>query len=609
MSANPGPWSARLDALQGQLRRAGLDAALIGPSANLRYFLGVDWPVTQRLVLLVVPAGGKPCLVTPAFSLSRAAHVPDTVLRAGWQDGDDAVRLALDALPSGGSLALAAAPDLHADVLIALSDRVTVSRWADASGLIAPVRLRKSDTERAVLAEAARRADTALRLLLAGRVIGQTERELAERLGALLAAQEMPADSIHVRVAAGSNSADLYHESGDTRIRPNSAVLIDLSGAYQGYQADVTRTIATGTPGATLARAYQAVARASEAAFADVRPGAAASHIDRVTREVIERAGFGRYFIHRAGHGIGLELHEGPSLDSANDSLLAPGMAFSIQPGVYLPGEFGVRVEGVGLVTDTGSQRLNEPQPELPVITGVTGGRQRSPARREPGHAQPRRRRRRRRREEGLMASDDEEPGSVDLVDVLSGTGAGTAVAGLRAARGAVRRSAQQAADAIFRPADARGLTEGERLTLGGFVSALTGVSGAPEYYYDWALRAGAEPRVITLVRGLGEEAARPGPYGVPIEPQLRHESEPGPDLSLPPDAAEALGPRLSAALGYVHTVVLHPRDGRSERVQALLDGGFSAAEASIITQLVCMVSFQLRVVHGLRVLAGEENA
>jgi CMD domain protein len=196
-----------------------------------------------------------------------------------------------------------------------------------------------------------------------------------------------------------------------------------------------------------------------------------------------------------------------------------------------------------------------------------------------------------------------------DLIGTLSGAAGSPALTGLRASRDGVQRSAQQAADALFRPRDSRGLQESTRLQIAGFVSTLAALHTAAAHYFDWADRAGADPAVTALVRETGLQAARSGPYGVHIEAQLHHEAEPGPDLSLPAAAAAALGPRLSAALSYAHTVVLHPRDGRPDRVQALLDGGFSPAQVSILTQLICLVSFQMRVVAGLGGLAGRTDA
>jgi Xaa-Pro dipeptidase len=357
----------RLLALQEQLRLANLDAAVIEPSVNLRYFAGIDWPRTQRCIL-VVPAEGKAALIVPEFTLARVSAVPAEVILLGWSDPRDLIASVVESLPNPASRVRIAVADLRASTLIEIGKRTVVDEWVDSSSMIDGLRIRKDDSELAALAEAAHRADRALEVFVGETFVGRTERDLASRLMVLLIEEGLSAPSVHAMIAAGPASADLHHLAGEARVEPDSPVLIDLSGAYQGYQADVTRTVFAGEPDEVFRRAYEAVVQASRQGFASIRPAVAAGEADRRVRQVIEEAGFGAYFIHRAGHGIGLELHEEPSVEPGNDRLLEEGMAVSVQPAVYLPGRFGIRVEDVGVITASGCERLSASDREVRTV-------------------------------------------------------------------------------------------------------------------------------------------------------------------------------------------------------------------------------------------------
>ncbi|BBB01477.1 putative peptidase [Actinacidiphila reveromycinica] len=359
--------SARLHALQSALRSEGVDAALVGAGADLLYFTGLDLPLTRRLVLLTVPARGEPVLVLPHFE-AAGADVAGVRLRR-VADGEDAMASVLDILPVGPESVLAAAADLPAHVLLEIDRRARVGRWRDAEEFTGPIRLVKDSHEVAALAEAALLADTSIREALATGVAGHSEREIARRVGRRLRANGFDAASVTTLVAAAAHAADLRHRMSDEPIGAGLPVLVDLTARHRGYYADVTRTVHTGVPDGDVGAAFRCVQRVLDASLALIRPGTAASEVERGARETFAAEGLGSHVKHRIGHGIGLELHEGPHLDAGSDTILAEGMAFSLQPGIYVDGRFGIRTEAVVVVTRTGCRLLNEVAAEPWTVT------------------------------------------------------------------------------------------------------------------------------------------------------------------------------------------------------------------------------------------------
>ncbi|MFF7159367.1 M24 family metallopeptidase [Streptomyces sp. NPDC008139] len=353
----PSRLTARLQALQSALRRAVVDAAFIGAGADLLYFTGLDLPLTRRLVLLTVPAHGVPTLVLPHFEAVGADVAGVRVRRVA--DGEDAMAAALDALPDGPDLVVAAAGDLPVRVLLEADRRAQVGRWRDAGEFTGPLRLVKDAAELAALAEAAERADAAISEALAPGIAGRSERDIARLVEERLRAGGFDPASVTTLVAAGAHAADLRHRMGAEPIAVGVPVLVDVTARWQGYYADVSRTAHTGAPSGEVAAAFQCVRRVLDESLALIRPGTAAAEVERRARAAFAAAGFGGHVKHRIGHGVGLELHEGPQLDADSDTLLAEGMVFSLQPGVYVDGGFGVRTEAVAVVTATGCRLLN----------------------------------------------------------------------------------------------------------------------------------------------------------------------------------------------------------------------------------------------------------
>lgn len=365
----------RLDRLAGAARAAGVDVVLVAPGPDLAYLVGHSVPSHERLTLLAVPAAapGDAVMILPA--LERGGWDGSTAEAAGvrfvtWLDGEDPYAALLGEL--GAGVLASAAVDDHLPYLHAfrLQQARPELRMQPAGELIAELRMRKQPFEVDELASVGAAIDRVHRRIGEWLRAGRTENEVAADIAdALVEEGHRTAD--FVIVASGPNGASPHHEASDRVIEAGDPVVVDIGGPNPaGYNSDSTRTylVAGGEPDPEFARVHELVRTAQRAAVDAVRPGATAESIDRAAREVLERAGYGEYFITRTGHGIGLEVHEHPYIVAGNTRALEPGMAFSIEPGVYLPGRFGVRIEDIVVVGDEGAVLMNTSPTELIVV-------------------------------------------------------------------------------------------------------------------------------------------------------------------------------------------------------------------------------------------------
>jgi Xaa-Pro aminopeptidase len=356
----------RLVRVRAEMARRDMDVLLVGPSADLRYLTGLDLRPSERLTLLVVPADGAPRLVMPRFELPGVSGLPPAIIPLPWDDGEDPAP-AVASLLGRAPLSAGISGQTQLRFRFAIEHTAPHLRWMDGDDVLAPVRARKSAAEIAALREASATADRVLADLAGLAIEGMTERELVARIRVLMAAHGN--DPLTSGLAAfGPNSAAPHHESSDRVAAAGDAVIVDFGGARDGYRADVTRTFSVGPPSAELREAHRVVHAANEATFASVRPGVPAQEIDAIARGYITQAGLGDHFTHRLGHGVGLDVHEPPYLVAGAETRLAEGMVFTIEPGVYAPGRFGVRVEDVVLVTADGAERLNRFDRSLRVV-------------------------------------------------------------------------------------------------------------------------------------------------------------------------------------------------------------------------------------------------
>ncbi|HYT29194.1 MAG TPA: M24 family metallopeptidase, partial [Actinomycetota bacterium] len=267
----------------------------------------------------------------------------------------------------GGSMRLAASERMWATHLMALTRELGRADFVPASRVLSRLRSRKDAAELRLLAAAASAADEAFRRLVGDGLEGRSEQDVAKGLSGHLLDAGHGSVGFTI-VGGGPNGASPHHEPAGRVIRQGDAVVLDFGGRVGGYCSDVTRTVSVGEPPEEVREVHDVVHRAQADAFRSVRPGVPAEEVDRAARAVIEEAGFGAEFVHRTGHGIGLEEHEPPYIVAGNGEPLEPGMAFSIEPGIYLPGRFGVRIEDIVVVTADGAKNLNDAPRELLIV-------------------------------------------------------------------------------------------------------------------------------------------------------------------------------------------------------------------------------------------------
>ena len=359
-------------------RALGLDALLIGVGPDLRYLAGYAAMPLERLTMLVVPTAGPATLVVPRLEAAPARGCPAAatghVAVATWEETEDPVALVRGLLPSG-AVRLAVSDRLWALHLLRLQAAIPGAAFEPASGVLRHLRVVKDADEVALLRLAARAADCVIHEVAHGRLVGRTEAEVAREVRERLVGEGHDSAEFAI-VGSGPNSASPHHEASERPIRPGEPIVLDIGGPLGGYGSDVTRTIwvtggdpASG-PDDEFLRLYSVLRAAQAEATHAVRPGVTCERIDLVARELISAAGHGTHFIHRTGHGIGLEGHEDPYIVAGNGEELRPGMAFSVEPGIYLEGRYGARIEDIVVCGEDGPLVLNEASRDLLVVTG-----------------------------------------------------------------------------------------------------------------------------------------------------------------------------------------------------------------------------------------------
>ncbi|MEV5269278.1 aminopeptidase P family protein [Streptomyces werraensis] len=353
-------YKARMDRAARQAADAGLAGLLVAPGPDLVWLTGYAPPaVTERLTLLVLAAGREPVLVVPTLEApdaEKATGAPALALR-DWTDGKDPYALAATLLDDRGRFGVSDnAWALH---LLGLQQALPDTSYVSLTEALPMLRAVKDAAELERLAAAGAAADAAFEEIRNVRFSGRRESEVAADLAALLRRFGHSQVDFTI-VASGPNGADPHHEAGDRRIERGDMVVLDFGGLRDGYGSDTSRTVHVGEPTEEERRVHDLVREAQEAGFRAVRPGAACQDVDRAARAVIADAGYGDHFIHRTGHGIGVTTHEPPYMIEGEERPLVPGMCFSVEPGVYLPGRFGVRIEDIVTVTEDGGRRLND---------------------------------------------------------------------------------------------------------------------------------------------------------------------------------------------------------------------------------------------------------
>ena len=346
-----------------------VDALLITPSPDYAYLLGYRAPAMERLTCLVVPADGEPTLVLPRLEEPLARHelgaLADDLDIVAWDETDDPIRIVQRIV--GSALRVAVQDQMWARFALRLVAALDPAQVVEAGHTMSALRRIKTDEEIAALRSAASAADRAMEAITAERLSGRTEVEVARHIRELLIEAGHDTAEFAI-VASGPNAASPHHVPGDRVITEGDAIVLDIGGTVDGYCSDTSRTAFVGEAPAEFAALYEVLRHAQRAACDAVAPGVPAAAVDAVARDIITEAGYGEAFLHRTGHGIGLETHEEPYIVSSNEEPLVAGNAFSVEPGIYIRAAWGARIEDIVVCTDAGGERLNTSSTDLYLV-------------------------------------------------------------------------------------------------------------------------------------------------------------------------------------------------------------------------------------------------
>lgn len=359
---------ARMERAARAAAAEGLDALLVTPGPDLLWLTGYQpTAITERLTLLVLRTDSDPQLLVPLLERPDAESAAGAVALTitDWRDGSDPYEAAAPLLrPDGTSAVSDSAWAMH---LLGLQRQLPAARYVSVTERLPMLRAVKDASELARLEAAGAAADATFGEIVKVRFAGRRETEVAADLARML--REYGHEQVDFTVVgSGPNGANPHHEAGDRVILDGDMVVLDFGGLKYGYGSDTSRTVCVGEPTAQMQEVHDVVRAAQQAAYEAVRPGIACQEIDRAARRVIAEAGYGEQFIHRTGHGIGMTTHEPPYMVEGEQRPLVPGMCFSIEPGIYLAGRFGVRIEDIVTVTEQGGRRFNNTDRGLTIV-------------------------------------------------------------------------------------------------------------------------------------------------------------------------------------------------------------------------------------------------
>ncbi len=363
----------RLNKLTASLRTGGLDAVILNPGPTLKYLSGLNFHLMERPVVLFVAPDQDPVLVLPELELPKVNLFPYQVQAFAYGENpsewENAFRNAVQSLGLDGKRIGVEPRQLRLLEFRHVKAGAPEADFPDATDVLAGLRLRKDKTEVDAMRKAVRIAQSALEAMILQIKIGMTEKELSSELVMQLlkhgSESEIPFAPI---VSAGPNSANPHASPTDRKLQAGGLLVVDWGAAYDGYISDLTRTFAVGEVEDEYKKIHKIVQEANAAGRAAAKPGVPCADVDRAARAVIEQAGYGKYFTHRTGHGIGMEGHEGPYIRGDNLQLLEPGMTFTVEPGIYLTGRNGVRIEDNMVITESGAESLSDMPREIRVV-------------------------------------------------------------------------------------------------------------------------------------------------------------------------------------------------------------------------------------------------
>ena len=363
----PEVFRERLRRTRERMAQTGVDVVLLSVGLDLPWLTGYHAMPLERLTMLVVPREGEASLVIPRLEAPRVVEQPGVFTMVPWNETEDPV--AITARLVGRARTIAVGDQMWARFLVDLLPLVRDVDWRRAVDVIGPLRMVKDAAEIAALRAAGAAVDRIAAELQAGRIplIGRTEVQISADLSARILAEGHDVVNFAI-VAAGENAASPHHHPGSRVVKHGEIVLCDFGGTMNGYCSDITRCVHVGEPPADLRRAYDVLLEAQQASVASAVVGVSCESVDDAARRIITDGGFGEYFVHRTGHGIGMDAHEDPYIVSGNTAPLEPGHAFSIEPGIYLPGRWGMRLEDIVVATSSGPDPMNNVEHSLVVV-------------------------------------------------------------------------------------------------------------------------------------------------------------------------------------------------------------------------------------------------
>ena len=363
----------RLKNLTGSLRTSGLDAVILNPGPTLKYLSGVEFHLMERPVVLFITPDKDPLLVLPELEMLKVDLFPYKIQPIPYGENpsewDDVFRKAAQALGLEGSRIGVEPRQLRLMEFRHVKAGAPEADYPDASDVLTNLRLKKDKAEVDAMRVAVKIAQDALEAVIPQIKIGMTEKELASELVIQLlkhgSESEIPFAPI---VSGGPNSANPHASPTNRKLQAGDMLVVDWGATYDGYISDLTRTFAVGEVEEEFKKIHKIVQESNAAGRAVSKPGIPCADVDKAAREVIEKSGYGKYFTHRTGHGIGMEGHEAPYMRGDNMQILEPGMAFTVEPGIYLPNRNGVRVEDNMVITENGAESLSDMPREIRVV-------------------------------------------------------------------------------------------------------------------------------------------------------------------------------------------------------------------------------------------------
>ncbi|MTI47388.1 M24 family metallopeptidase [Sporosalibacterium faouarense] len=360
----------RLDYVREKMKKEDIDGIVLFPSSNLYYMTGFKTFPEGRLLLAVLPVEGEPFFVAPKLyesQIKKDSYYQEMIL---WKDEENPYEVLKNTMEEKGidKSKLAVDDTMWAEQLLHMAEVLPEQEFVPLGNMLNGLRLIKSQEEIEKIQKSSDIVDGVIEELKKYIKPGMTEIEVAAFMEFEMRKRGSEGPSFDTIVGSGINGALPHYNAGQKKIESGEFVVLDFGATYEGYCSDTTRTLAVGEPSEKMKEVYNIVKEAQELGVKTARPGIKAKEVDKAVRNYIEEKGYGEYFTHRTGHGLGLQVHEDPYISGVSEIVLETGMVFSIEPGIYLEGEFGVRIEDIVVVTEDGCERFNKTSKELTII-------------------------------------------------------------------------------------------------------------------------------------------------------------------------------------------------------------------------------------------------